>query len=466
MARRDESLFDDPDDGAAAESAEGKGSARRPPLAERMRPRTVDEIVGQDHLLARGEPLRTAIDSDALFSMILWGPPGSGKTTIASAIRAATKSHFEGLSAVLTGVRELRDVLAAAAQRRQISGRGTVLFIDEIHRYNKSQQDALLPAVESGDVVLAGATTENPSFEVVGALLSRCRVLVVNPLSREHVVALLRRALADSARGLGAQDLDVDAPALAALADATDGDARRALGALEVAVHTARQTGARRLDGDAIRRALARKALPYDKSGEEHYNLISALHKSIRNSDADASLYWLARIVEGGEDPLYVARRLVRFASEDVGLADPHALTLAISARESVHFLGLPEGALALAELVVYLAAAPKSNSVYLAWDRARKDALESRAEPPPLHIRNAPTGLMKDIGYGAEYRYAHDEPEGVAAMDCLPDGLRGRMYYEPVERGREKEIADRLRAFAELRKKKRTDGQPPGGGL
>jgi putative ATPase len=418
-----------------------------------MRPETLEEILGQEALLGPGEPLHNALQGGDLFSMILWGPPGSGKTTLANAIRRRTKdaAHFESLSAVLTGVKDLRDVLTQAAHRRKTMGRRTILFIDEIHRYNKSQQDALLPAVESGDVVLIGATTENPSFEVVGALLSRCRVFVVKPLDGPSVMDLLRRALVDKERGLGEAGLEIEDDALMFLAEVTDGDARRALGALEVAASLARSRG--RIDLATARKALSRKALLYDKSGEEHFNLISALHKSIRNSDADASLYWLARMIEGGEDPLYIARRLVRFASEDVGLADPHALTLAMAAQQAVHFIGQPEGDLALAELVVYLAAAPRSNAVYLAWAEARKDALETRAEPPPPAIRNAPTKLMKSLGYGEGYKYAHDEAEGVADMECLPDRLKGRTYFKPTTRGREKEIGERLAASKAIRK-------------
>ncbi|MBP6705058.1 MAG: replication-associated recombination protein A, partial [Vicinamibacteria bacterium] len=363
------------------------------------------------------------------------------------------KAHFEALSAVLTGVKELREVLANAGHRKKAQGRKTLLFIDEIHRYNKSQQDALLPAVESGDVILIGATTENPSFEVVNALLSRCRVFVVKPLDEPAVMDLMRRALHDKERGLGELGVEIDDNALMFLAEVTDGDARRALGALEIAASLARTKG--RIDLAVARKALSRKALLYDKSGEEHFNLISALHKSIRNSDADASLYWLARMIEGGEDPLYIARRLVRFASEDVGLADPHALTLAMAAQQAVHFIGLPEGALALAELVVYLAAAPRSNAVYAAWNEARKDALETRADPPPPAIRNAPTKLMKSLGYGEGYKYAHDEAEGVAAMECLPERLKGRVYFKPTTRGREKEIGERLAASKALRKEK-----------
>ena len=451
------SLFEETDGDSASLEPETRAESRKSkdaPLAERMRPATIDEILGQESLLGPGEPLHDALTGGELFSMILWGPPGSGKTTLAHAIRNQTKTraHFEALSAVLTGVKELREMLSSAAHRRRAQGRRTLLFIDEIHRYNKSQQDALLPAVESGDVILIGATTENPSFEIVNALLSRCRVFVVKPLEGEAVVDLMRRALENKERGLGDLRLEIDDNALMFLAEVTDGDARRALGALEIAASLARSTG--RIDLAIAQKALSRKALLYDKSGEEHFNLISALHKSIRNSDADASLYWLARMLEGGEDPLYVARRLVRFASEDVGLADPHALTLAIAAQQAVHFIGQPEGDLALAQLVVYLAAAPKSNAVYLAWGEARKDALETRADPPPQAIRNAPTKLMKNLGYGEGYKYAHDEAEGVAAMECLPDRLKGRVYFNPTTRGREKELGERLAASKAIRKR------------
>ena len=454
---RNSSLFEEAEADTTAATSSSPVTAMRKdaPLAERMRPRTIDEILGQEALLGPGEPLHESLEGGDLFSMILWGPPGSGKTTLANAIRLRMKdaAHFESLSAVLTGVKELREVLANATHRRRAQGRRTVLFIDEIHRYNKSQQDALLPAVESGDVIIIGATTENPSFEVVNALLSRCRVLVVKPLGPEAVADLMRRALADPERGLGGLNVTADDAALRFLADVTDGDARRALGALELAASMARRSG--RIDLALARKALARKALAYDKSGEEHYNLISALHKSIRNSDADAALYWLARMIEGGEDPLYIARRLARFASEDVGLADPHALTLAMAAQQAVHFIGLPEGALALAELVVYLAAAPRSNAVYAAWNEARKDALETRADPPPAAILNAPTKLMKSLGYGDGYKYAHDEAEGVAAMECLPDRLKGRVYFHPTTRGREKDLGDRLAAAKAIRKGK-----------
>ena len=465
MARaRDEetgSLF--PEARAAGRPAEAEPRADAP-LAERIRPRTLDEILGQDEVLGPGRPLRRAIEQDQLRSLVLWGPPGSGKTTLAFVIRRLTRAHFEAMSAVLSGVKELRELLRAAEERRRRDGQRTIVFIDEIHRFNKAQQDALLAHVESGDIVLIGATTENPSFEVNAALLSRSRVVVLKPLGAEELGRVLRQALGDAERGLGRFEADVDENALAFLAQAADGDARTALNVLELAVTTQPpgEDQRRRVDAQAMRQAFARKALVYDKAGEQHFNVISALHKSIRNSDADAGLYWLARMLEAGEDPLYVARRLVRFASEDVGLADPQALVIAMAAQQAVHFIGLPEGALALAELVVYLAAAPKSNALYVAYGAAARDALETRAEPVPLWIRNAPTGLMKDLGYGAGYRYAHDEAEGVAAMTCLPESLRERRYYAPTERGGEKEVAVRLEAARLIRE--RATARPPRG--
>ena len=399
------------------------------PLADPIRPRTLEEILGQDEVLGPGKPLRRAIESDYLRSLILWGPPGSGKTTLAHVIRLRTRHHFEAISAVLTGVKELKELLKAAEVRRKRDQRRTIVFIDEIHRYNKAQQDALLSHVESGDVVLIGATTENPSFEVNAALLSRCRVVVLKPLGAPQLIDVMRRALADTERGLGATPTEVADDALEFLAQASDGDARTALNVLELAADAATpgEDGRRRVDLEAMRQAFARKALLYDRAGEEHFNLISALHKSIRNSDADAGLYWLARMLEAGEDPLYVARRLVRFASEDVGMADPQALVQAMAAQQAVHFVGLPEGSLALAQAVVYLAAAPKSNALNTAYSAAARDALETRAEPVPLWIRNAPTPLMKQLGYGKGYRYAHDEEEGVSGMDCLPEALAGK---------------------------------------
>ena len=431
---------------------------RDAPLADRMRPRALDELLGQEQSLGPGTPLRRAFEQDSLPSLILWGPPGSGKTTLAQVVRRSTGAHFEALSAVLTGVKEVRELLQAAKTRRLRVGRRTILFIDEIHRFNKAQQDALLAHVESGDVTLIGATTENPSFEVNAALLSRCRVVVLKPLDEAQLEAVLRRALADAERGLGDRDAAVADDALAFLARASDGDARTALNVLEIAVGTAAPdaAGRRVVDLAGMRQAFARKALLYDRAGEEHFGIISALHKSIRNSDADAGLYWLARMLEAGEDPLYVARRLLRFASEDVGLADAQALVIAMAAQQAVHFVGMPEGALALAELVVYLAAAPKSNAVYVAYGEAARDALETRAEPVPLWLRNAPTGLMQELGYGKGYRYAHDEAEGVAGMDCLPESLVGRRYYQPTDRGSEVALAARLEAARLVREKKR----------
>ena len=456
MGRRDSgagSLFPEP------EPARDEHPRPDAPLADRVRPRTLDELLGQDEALGPGKPLRRAIEQDQLRSLILWGPPGSGKTTLAHVIRRMTRAHFESMSAVLSGVKELREILKAAEERRRRAGQRTIVFIDEIHRFNKAQQDALLAHVESGDIVLIGATTENPSFEVISALLSRSRVVVLKPLPEADLVAVLRRALLDVERGLGSLPADVIDEALAFLARAADGDARTALNVLELAVTVAvpGDDGRRRIDLAAMQQAFARKALLYDRAGEEHFNLISALHKSIRNSDADAGLYWLARMLEAGEDPLYVARRLVRFASEDVGLADPQALVQAMAAQQAVHFVGLPEGALALAQLVVYLAAAPKSNAVYRAYGEAVQDAMTTRAEPVPLWIRNAPTGLMKDLGYGKGYAYAHDEAEGVAGMECLPEGLAGRRYYQPTDRGLEADLGARLEAARLIRVKKKT---------
>jgi putative ATPase len=425
------------------------------PLAERIRPRSLDEVVGQPQLLGPGRPLRLALDRGVLHSMIFWGPPGTGKTTLGRLVASVAGAEFVPISAVTSGLKDVKDVIAAADRRRAQTGRRTVLFVDEIHRFNKAQQDAFLPHVEAGTVILVGATTENPSFEVNSALLSRAKVYVLHPLSTADVVSLLQRALGDRERGLGAVPVQADEAALTALAVHANGDARVALNLLEQAVAALPEdAGVRRLDSSALAGLIERRMLLYDKSGEEHFNIISALHKSIRNSDADASIYWLARMLEAGEDPLYVARRLVRFASEDIGNADPRALEVALASKDAVHFLGMPEGTLALAQCVVYLSAAPKSNAVYVAYGRASRDATEDVASPVPLHLRNAPTKLMKDVGYGDGYRYAHDEAEGVAAMSCLPEHLEGRRYYEPTDRGIEARIKDALERARALRRR------------
>ena len=431
-------------------------NAGRSPLAERMRPRSFDEYVGQQGLLAPGKPLREAIERDLLQSVILWGPPGTGKTSLARLVAETTHAHFIAFSAVLSGIKEIREVMAEAERMRHARGRRTILFVDEIHRFNKAQQDAFLPRVESGDIVLIGATTENPSFEVNAPLLSRSQVFVLQPLDEADTAAILRRALADTERGLGGEPVEVADEAVLAIARYANGDGRVALNLLEFAAASAPvNEGVRKVDEPFLRESIERRALLYDKTGEEHYNLISALHKSMRNSDPDAAVYWLARMLEAGEDPLYIARRLVRFASEDVGNADPQALVVAVAAKDACHFIGMPEGNTALTQAVTYLATAPKSNAVYRAYLRAAADAHADRAEGVPLHLRNAPTRLMKSLDYGKDYRYAHDDPDAVTGMDCLPPNLAGRKYYEPTERGFEKEIKRRLDGWAAIRKRR-----------
>src|SRR3989442_1776964 len=434
------------------------------PLADRLRPRTLDEVVGQEHLLGPGHVLRSALERGELHSMILWGPPGSGKTTLASLMAQVTGARFVAFSAVLSGVKEIRQVIAEGEAERARRGGRTILFVDEIHRFNRAQQDAFPPHVEKGTIVLVGATTENPSFEVNAALLSRCRVYVLNGLAEDDLLGIMRRALSDRERGLGALRPEADDDALRLIARLANGDARVALNILEVAVTLASREGGRpRVTEGAIREAAQRRALLYDKAGEEHYNLISALHKSLRDSDPDGSLYWLGRMLESGEDPLYVARRLVRFASEDVGNADPLALRLTPHAKDAYHFLGSPEGELALAQATCYLALAPKSNAVYAAWNEVAQDIQDKPAEPVPLHLRNAPTGLMANQGYGKGYQYAHDAAEARVDQEHLPDALRGRVYYRPVDRGLEKELAARLQAWRKWRGRGgKGGGSPP----
>ena len=416
------------------------------PLAERMRPRTLEEFIGQDALLAPGKPLRTQIERDEIGSMLLWGPPGCGKTTLARLIARLTRSEFIAFSAVLSGINEIKRVMADA-ERSFRSGRRTIVFIDEVQRFNKAQQDAFLPYVESGSVVLIGATTENPSFEVIAPLLSRTKVYVMAALSTPEIVALLKRALADTDRGLGRERAAAPDATLERIAVFSGGDARAALNTLEAAVRAAAPdaSGNKLLSDDLLADVLQRKILLYDKSGEEHFNIISALHKSVRNSDPDAALYWLARMLEAGEDPMYIARRMVRMASEDVGLAEPGALAVTIAAMQAVDFVGMPEGNLALAQAAVYLALAPKSNAIYAAYGEATADIAATRTEPVPLHLRNAVTGLMKNIGYGDDYKYAHEFDGAVTDMTCLPDSLAGRRYFRPTDRGFEQRLRQRM---------------------
>ena len=428
------------------------------PLAERMRPRTLDEFVGQEHLLGPGKPLRVAIERDDPTSMIFWGPPGTGKTTLSKIIANLTHANFIEFSAVMSGIKEIKQVMVAAEKAASFGSAGgrTILFVDEIHRFNKAQQDAFLPYVERGAIRLIGATTENPSFELNGALLSRCRVYTLQPLAESQVVSLLQRALADETRGLGAMQLQADPEALATIASYASGDARNALNALDVAARLANESPERRITKELAAEALQRRVLLYDKQGEQHYDIISALHKSVRNSDADASLYWLGRMLQAGEDRMYVARRVVRMAVEDIGLAAPEALNLCLSARDAMHFLGSPEGELALAQAVVYLALAPKSNAVYTAYDAVQADIEATAAEPVPLHLRNAPTRLMKSLDYGKDYQYAHDIEGKVADMECLPPSLAGRRYYKPTLEGREKILSQRMEEVRRIREQNR----------
>jgi putative ATPase len=428
-----------------------KASDATRPLAERMRPRDLDEFVGQQHAVAEGSIIRSAIEQDRIFSMILWGPPGCGKTTLARIIASATRSFFIHFSAVLAGVKEIRGVIAEAQNQQKLYRKRTILFVDEIHRFNKSQQDAFLHHVESGLITLIGATTENPSFEVISPLLSRCRVITLKMLTAEDIAEIIHQTLKDSERGLGALGVELEDDALTHLIRIADGDARMALNSLEVvaavlASKTAPSKSQPRVIAVAdLERALQKKALVYDKGGEEHYNIISAFHKSMRGSDPDAALYWLERMLAAGEDPLYIARRMVRFASEDIGNADPRALTLAMSAMQAFQFLGHPEGELALAQAAVFLATAPKSNSIYSAYGEVQTTVRKTGSLPVPLHIRNAPTRLMKDLGYGKDYKYAHNYQDAFVAQDYLPEELRGRSFYAPTGRGHEKEIKQRL---------------------
>ncbi len=420
------------------------------PLAARMRPRNFAEYVGQQHIIGEGKVLRKAIESDQLPSIILWGPPGSGKTTLAQVIANVSSSYFVPMSAVTAGVADLRRVVDEARKRRKLTAQRTILFIDEIHRFNKGQQDAILPYVENGEVTFIGATTENPSFEVISALLSRCRVYTLNALPDDDVRTIVERALADAENGLADLKVDLAPDALQTLVSMANGDARVALNALEMAARAVRPgaDGGRQVALNDIEESMQKRALLYDKAGEQHYDLISALHKTLRGSDPDAALYWLGRMLEAGEDPLYIVRRLIRFASEDVGMADPQALVVCVAAQQAVHFVGMPEGNLALAQAVVYLATAPKSNSLYTAYGRVQKDVETTRNDPVPLHLRNAPTGLMKNLGYGKGYKYAHEYEGHFVEQQNLPDAMKGRRYYFPTEQGFEKTVLARLRAW------------------
>jgi len=432
-------------------------NVKKTPLPDRMRPQTLDEFVGQKHILEKGSVLRKAIEEDKIQSAIFWGPPGTGKTTLAQIIAKATGAHFLSFSAVLSGIKEIKEVMAKATRMKEFYNRKTILFVDEVHRFNKAQQDAFLPHVEKGNIILIGATTENPSFEVISALLSRTKVYTLHPLKEDELKTIISRAIKDKERGLGNLRVELEDKALDYIAQMANGDARIALSTLEFAVLTTPpdDKGIRKIDLKIAEETMQKKALAYDKGGEEHYNIISALHKSLRGSDPDAALYWLGRMLAGGEDPLYMARRMVQFASEDVGNADPQALQVAIAAKEAYHFLGSPEGELALAQAAVYLATAPKSNAVYKAFNLVQEDIQRTQALPVPMHIRNAPTQLMKDLGYGKDYKYPHDFPNHFVDETYLPENLKDRKYYQPTGFGFEKEIKKRL----EWWKKKRSQG-------
>jgi putative ATPase len=428
-----------------------KKNKNRIPLAERMRPKSLERFYGQEHLIGKGKILSQLIKADQLVSLVFWGPPGSGKTTLGYILAHQFNLPCLFFSAVLSGIKEVKEVMAKAESHRKLYGQPTIIFIDEIHRFNKAQQGAFLPYVERGDIVLFGSTTENPSFEVIAPLLSRMKVLVLKPLSEETLCRILKEALRDMEKGLGKMGLSVDDQALKMITDYANGDARRALNTLEISATLARR---RKISSGQVKEALQKRILLYDKHGEEHFNLISALHKSLRNSDVDASLYWLARMISAGEDPLYIVRRLVRFASEDIGLADPQALAISLNAKDAYDFIGSPEGELALAEAVIYLASAPKSNRAYVALSKAMKDVESSPYEPVPLQLRNPVTSLMKEVGYGKGYKYAHDFEDMTTDMKTLPDKFKGRKYYEPGNLGLEKEIRKRIEWWTELKKK------------
>src|SRR5579859_6496502 len=435
------------------EGPENEGPQSSRPLADRMRPRTLDEVLGQDDLLAPGKPLRTQIERDDMVSMLFWGPPGCGKTTLARLIAKSTRSEFVPFGAVMSGIKEIKQVMAAAEGARRY-GRRTVVFVDEVHRFNKAQQDAFLPYVEAGTILLIGATTENPSFEVIAPLLSRMKVYILHALSAEQTIDLLHRALADKERGLGNEQIEISDDVLDRIAQIANGDGRAAYNTLEaVVLGTAPDSAGRRVvSRERLEDVLQHKLLPYDKAGEEHFNLISALHKSVRNSDPDAALYWLARMLESGEDALYLARRLVRMASEYIGLAEPGALAVTLAAKDAFDFLGAPEGHLALAQAAVYLSLAPKSNALYTGYGEVLEDVQKTEADPVPLHLRNAPTGLMKHIGYGKGYQYAHNYEDKVTDMQCLPDNLAGRTYYQPTDQGFEQRLRQRLEEIRKIK--------------